>query len=122
MEINDLFRRAYNIVISSFIIAAIINVGVILYHLPRGVREEKELKKIMAEKGYTIQKVDLNGNGVAEEFYEIGGKKCFVAVDGRNLEELLISELLKRESSTANFKLGIKLPGYELEATTMMKY
>lgn len=48
-----------------------------------------ELEKSLAAKGYVLQKKDLNANGKPELFYEINGKKCFVEVDGKSIEDTL---------------------------------
>jgi hypothetical protein len=38
---------------------------------------------------YAQQERDLNGNGVLEKFYEIEGRKDFVEIDGKRLEDSL---------------------------------
>ena len=32
---------------------------------------------------------DLNRNGLPEKFYEINGKKYFLEIDGKNLEDMM---------------------------------
>lgn len=59
------------------------------YTYSRKELSELELEKARAEKGYVIQERDLNGNGLSERFYEIDGKKSFLSIDGKNLEDSL---------------------------------
>ena len=42
-----------------------------------------------ARAGYVLQEKDLNNNGLVEKFYQIDGKKAFVAIDGKDLEKKL---------------------------------
>ena len=48
-----------------------------------------ELEKARLEKEYVLQERDLNGNGIPERFYEIGGSKVFLSYDGVNIESKL---------------------------------
>lgn len=50
-------------------------------------RDEVEKERIKS--GYVLQKKDLNNNGIPELYYEIGGKKYFTEIDGKNVESLL---------------------------------
>lgn len=50
---------------------------------------QTELERARVEKGYVLQERDLNSNGVPERFYEIEGKKAFLSVDGRGVEDNL---------------------------------
>ena len=42
-----------------------------------------------AKQEFVLQERDLNSNKLTEQFYEINGKKCFLKIDGRNLESTL---------------------------------
>jgi hypothetical protein len=48
-----------------------------------------ELEKAKVEQGYVIQERDLNGDGTPEVFFEVGDKKYFLSVDGKNIENTL---------------------------------
>ncbi len=41
------------------------------------------------ERRSVIYERDLNGNETPERFYEIDGKKVFLSVDGRDVEDIL---------------------------------
>jgi len=48
-----------------------------------------DLEKAKIERGITLQERDLNGNGIPEKFYEIDGKRYFLEIDGKNIEDTL---------------------------------
>ena len=48
-----------------------------------------ELEITRVQKGYTSQERDLNMNKLPELFYEFEGRKCFISIDGKNLETVL---------------------------------
>jgi hypothetical protein len=50
---------------------------------------QAQLEKARVERGYVLQERDLNGNGLPERFFEIEGRKYFLAIDGKNLEDTL---------------------------------
>ncbi len=68
--------------------AAVLSVYCVWQMMKRQIVETK-LEKIRAERGYVLIEEDLNGNGVPEQFYEICGKKAFLSVDGKTLEEIV---------------------------------
>ena len=47
------------------------------------------LEKAKVEREYVLQERDLNNNGSPERFYEIDGKRVFLSIDGKNLEDTL---------------------------------
>ena len=48
-----------------------------------------ELETAKVEKGYILQERDLNNNALPELFYEIDGKKVFLSVDCKSIEDTL---------------------------------
>ena len=48
-----------------------------------------QVARVRAENGYVLQVRDLNGNGIPEKFYEIGGQKYFTEIDGKTVEDTL---------------------------------
>lgn len=68
---------------------AVAIIGLGIYRASRENIEQLQLEKARTEKGYILQVRDLNGNGLPERFFEVDGKKYFLAVDGTNLTDTL---------------------------------
>jgi hypothetical protein len=71
----------------------IVGLGIGIYNMhkesgDRALEKEKiDLEKARIERGYNLYERDLNGNGVPDKFYMIGGKPAFVEVDGKPVVE-----------------------------------
>lgn len=48
-----------------------------------------ELERAKVQSAYVLQEKDLNGNGIPKRFFERDGKKCFVSINGKDLESTL---------------------------------
>ncbi len=48
-----------------------------------------ESEAAKAQPQYELQVRDLNGNGIPEKFYEVNGKKVFVEIDGKSVEDTI---------------------------------
>lgn len=48
-----------------------------------------DLEKAVLERGYSVQERDLNRDGPPERVFEVDGKKYFLAVDGKNVEDTI---------------------------------
>jgi len=45
---------------------------------------------------YKLQEADLNGNGIPEKFYTIGGKIAVVEIDGKPITQCLDLKVLRK--------------------------
>ena len=52
-------------------------------------KKRAEIDMIRTRPQYELNVQDLNGNGLPEKFYEINGKRFFLEIDGKNLEDTL---------------------------------
>ncbi len=50
---------------------------------------DNKSKEAKIEREYVLQEMDLNDDGLPEKFYEIGGKKAFISIDGKSIEDYL---------------------------------
>ena len=50
-----------------------------------------------AQPQYELRVQDLNGNGIPEKFYEIDGKRVFLEIDGKSIENTVSIEDTVRE-------------------------
>ena len=62
-------------------------VGALVYDNVR--TNEIKFEAFRAQPQYELVVQDLNGNGTPEKFYEVNGKKFFLEIDGKNLEDTL---------------------------------
>jgi hypothetical protein len=52
-------------------------------------RHEIRMEKRAAKAGFELQTADLNGNGIEDRFYNVGGDFALVEVDGMPASELI---------------------------------
>jgi len=55
-----------------------------------------ELEKAKVENGYILKEQDLNSNGINEKYFQVNGKKYFLEIDGKNLNDTLIAGGLEK--------------------------
>ncbi len=63
--------------------------GILGYYEINNVNKQAELEMLKARPQHELIVQDLNGDGNPERFYEINGKKFFLEIDGKNLEDNL---------------------------------
>ncbi len=64
-------------------------IGTIAYTDANRDNRRAEIEIAKARPQYELIVQNLNGNGVPEKFYEVNGRKFFLEIDGKNLEDTL---------------------------------
>ena len=83
---NKMTDKWYNSVLAKGIAVAGVAIAV-GFGLKTCWQSDVELER--AKQGYMTQRQDLNDNGKPEEFVEVGGKRFFSVIDGKDLAKSL---------------------------------
>ncbi len=89
MAAEDHLGRGLGTAIIAIAIGGAAVLGISVYQLSKIDIARIELEKAKVERGYVLHERDLNNNGLPEKFYVIDGRKAFLSIDGKNLENKL---------------------------------